>query len=213
MAAKGRTVLLVCAALAWTLTACRGQLSDKPPIHPNPNMFDQERFDPQEANAFFDDGRADRPPAPGVIAREDRGCNPVLFQGKNPDGTLVLNNPRPITTSLLRRGQERFDIYCAPCHDRAGYGTGMVVRYPQSRQVPTFPPPTNYHDAKVRDMPDGQIFGVMTNGARTMPSYAALVPPEDRWAIVAYIRALERSRKPLPGDVPADRLEELKKPQ
>ena len=197
-----RTLLLSC----FLLAACRGQYSDKPPIHPNPNMMDQEKYDPQEANPFFPDGRANRPLVEGVVSREDRGSDPVLLHGKNPDGSFVLDNPMPITMALLQRGQERFQIFCSPCHDRSGYGKGMVIRIPIEKSYLGFPPPTNYHDPRVRNMPDGQIFDAISNCVRTMPSYAIQVAPEDRWAIIAYIRALERSQDASLADVPAEQL-------
>ena len=191
------------------LIGCRGQFSDKPPIHPNPNMMDQEKFDPQEANAFFADRRANRPPVDGAVPREALRQDSVLFQGRTADGQFVADNPLPVTRELLLRGRERFMIYCSPCHDRTGSGRGMVIQYPLNRNVPGFPPIPSYHEDRIRNMADGQIFDAITHGVRTMPSYAMQVAPRDRWAIVAYIRALQRSQTASRADVPRDILDTL----
>ena len=173
------------------LTACRGQLSEQPPIHPNPNMDDQERFDPQEANLFFANARSARNPVAGTQPRAEVRAGSGYFEGKNADGSYVETNPLPVTQELLERGQRQYDIYCSVCHDRVGTGQGMVATYPALG----FVPPTNYHDEIRLAYPDGQFYEVIALGVRTMPSYAAQINVEDRWAIVAYIRALQRSQK------------------
>jgi mono/diheme cytochrome c family protein len=103
---------------------------------------------------------------------------------------------------LLKRGQNRFNIYCSPCHDRTGSGKGIVIGY-------GLVPPPSFHDQKVLDFADGYIFNVITNGVRTMPSYGAQVPPDDRWAIIAYLRTLERSQRASLADVPSDHRQDL----
>jgi mono/diheme cytochrome c family protein len=182
------------------LVACQGQLSEDPPFDPNPNMDNQPKKDPQEPSPVFADGRAERMPVSGTMAREDLQNDPVFFLGKNADGSWVQNNPRPIDKALLQRGQERYNIYCGVCHDRVGTGKGVVTPPNYEGMVP----PPSYHDDRIRSLTDGQIFDVITNGVRTMPSYRHQVTPEDRWAIVAYLRALQRSQRTTLEDVPSD---------
>lgn len=159
----------------------------------------QERFDPQERNPFFADGRSMRPTVPGTIARgflrEDR----AFYEGRGSDGALVNENPLPITPALLERGRERFEIYCSPCHGAAGDGRGIVAIGGYG-----LTPAPSYHTDYLRAMPDGHLFDVITRGIRTMPPYAVQVSVADRWAIVAYIRALQRSQGASFEDVPAD---------
>ena len=182
------------------LVACQGQLSEKPPFDPNPNMDNQPKKDPQEPSPIFADGRAERMPVAGTMALGDLRNDTVYFQGKNADGSWVANNPRPLDAALLRRGQERFNIYCGVCHDRAGTGKGIVAPPNYEGLVP----PPSYHDDRIRALSDGQIFDVISHGFNTMPSYASQIPPDDRWAIVAYVRALQRSQRTSIADVPSD---------
>ncbi len=111
-----------------------------------------------------------------------------------------------VTWDLMARGQQRFGIYCTPCHDRSGSGNGVVVQ----RAGGTMVRPPSYHDDRIRDMPVGQIFDTITHGVRTMPSYSYQVPAEDRWAIIAYIRALQRSQRTVLADVPEEMRGNLK---
>jgi mono/diheme cytochrome c family protein len=195
--------LLILGLLA--LTACREQVSRRPPIHVNPNMDDQERYDPQEANPLFADGMAQRPPEPGAVARGQLHEDSALHRGKQADGSFVQDNPLPVTAALLARGRERYNIYCSPCHGQAGDGQGMVAPPRYDGMIP----PPSYHDGRLRVMADGELFGAITDGVRTMPSYARQIPVEDRWAIVAYIRALQRSQRTVIGDVPAELRDKL----
>ncbi len=188
-------VLLLSAAL---LGGCRGRVTDEPPVHLNPNMDDQEKLDPQEEFSFFPDGRASREPVAGTIARGDLQVDTVRYEGQTAAGNWIQHGPLPTTEELLRRGQRQFNIYCAPCHDRVGTGRGMVTNYAGMT------PPTNLQDARIREMPDGQIFHTITYGVRTMPSYRHQVGATDRWAIVAYLRALQRSQSTTLADVPSD---------
>lgn len=180
------------------LAGCRGAQHDQPPIHPNLNMDFQERFDPQEPNLFFADKRSMRPTVPGTIPRgflrEDRG----FYEGRSGDGSLVSNNPIPVTRALLERGRERYNIYCTPCHGASGDGQGIVTTGGYG-----YTPAPTYHSEFMRAQPDGHFFDVITNGIRTMPPYASQVSVADRWAIVAYIRALQRSQSAPLDDVPA----------
>ncbi len=185
------------------LLGCRGQISDKPPIHLNPDMDDQPKFEAQEANPFFADGAAMRVPVPGTVARGAFQENVEYTTGKTADGQPVSEIPLNITLRLLKRGQERYNIYCAPCHSRVGDGQGMVVKR-------GFPPAPSFHQDNVRAFPDGHIFDVITNGIRNMPSYKHQIPVNDRWAIVAYIRALQRSQHASRSDVPEELRDKIK---
>lgn len=151
------------------------------------DMNDQHRVEPMEVNAFFEDGRGDRPPVPGTVARGQLRTNTVYYAGMTADGKLVTQNPVAVTPELLARGRERFDIFCAVCHDRVGTGQGQIVRR-------GFKQPQTFHSDRLREVGDGYYFDVMTRGFGSMYSYADRVPVEDRWAIVAYIRALQLSQ-------------------
>ena len=149
-------------------------------------MADQPRYDPLEASAFFDDGRSARQLVPGTVARGYLRLDEHQFGGRVA-GELADTLPLPMTHELLARGQERYNIYCSPCHDRIGNGQGLIVRR-------GFSPPPSFHSDRLRQAPMGHFFIVMTDGFGTMPDYAAQVPPHDRWAIAAYIRALQLSQ-------------------
>lgn len=198
--------IVLLAALAFASVGCRGKVSSKPPVHPVLNMDFQKKFEAQEANAFFADDRAMRPLVPGTIARGFLREDAALNLGKTESGALVKKIPIPVTDELMARGQNRFDIFCTPCHGYAGDGKGII----STGNYGMVPAPT-YHDDRLRNIEDGHFFDVITNGIRTMPSYGYQIAPEDRWAIVAYIRALQRSQNASAQDVPADQLEALKK--
>ena len=157
-------------------------------------MDDQPRYEPLEASRFFADGQSSRPRVEGTVARGELQENAALYTGKSGD-KVVDRMPVALTPEVLARGRERFDIFCSPCHDRVGAGSGMIVRRGY-RQPPSF------HIDRLRVAPDGHFFDVVTNGWGAMPSYATEVPVEDRWAIVAYIRALQRSQHATIADVP-----------
>jgi len=164
-------------------------------------MYDQPRTKPHRPSDFFADGRADRQPVAGTIARGQLRDDSHLYTGKV-GGQLVSTFPFPVTRAVLERGQVRFNIYCAPCHDRVGNGNGMIVRR-------GFRPPPSLHEDRLRDAPVGHHFDVITNGLGSMPDYAAQIPVRDRWAIVAYLRALQLSQRATLADVPPAALREL----
>jgi mono/diheme cytochrome c family protein len=149
-------------------------------------MQDQPRYEPLEHSALFADGRSSRPLVPGTIPRGHLEVDQAYFAGRE-DGSLVDKLPVELTPALLERGQERYNIYCSPCHARTGDGNGMIVQRGYRR-------PPSYHTDRLRGMPVGHFFDVITRGFGMMPSYARQVPVEDRWAIVAYIRALQWSQ-------------------
>lgn len=178
-------MLLAMLILALGVTGCRR------------DMFKQPAEKPLERNTFFRDNQmASRPLPPHTIARGHLDADEALYTGKV-DGKLVTTFPFPITREVLVRGQERFDIYCAPCHGRTGDGRGMV---PQRG----FPQPPSYHIQRLRDAPVGHFFDVITHGYGVMYPYAERVEPRDRWAIAAYIRALQLSHDAKLSDAPAD---------
>ena len=160
-------------------------------------MHDQPKYQPLERSSFFDDGRASRPLLAGTIAQGQLREDAHLYTGKSGKDP-VTTFPFPITEQVLRRGQQRFNIYCSPCHDRLGTGLGMVVRR-GLRQPPS------YHIDRLREAPVGYFFDVISNGFGAMPDYATEIEPVDRWAIVAYIRVLQRSQKATLADVPAEK--------
>jgi mono/diheme cytochrome c family protein len=159
-------------------------------------MDNQPRYKPLRPSRFFADGQSSRPRVPGTVARGALGEDAALHTGKTGDQP-VARVPVAVTAELLARGRERFDIYCSPCHDRVGTGRGMIVRRGY-RQPPSL------HIDRLRTAPPGHFFDVVTNGWGAMPSYAAEVPVADRWAIVAYIGALQRSQHATLADVPPD---------
>ena len=194
--------LYTLALAALLLAGCRGMQSEEPPIHPNLNMDFQNRFDPQEANPFFRDARAMRPPVPGTVARGLLREDSEFFFGRTASGAYVDAMPVPITPELLVRGRERYDIFCAVCHGNAGDGLGVIMTGNGGSGYGYTPPPS-YHDERLRQVGDGYLYDVIANGVRSMPSYAQQIPVADRWAIVAYIRALQRSQYLDIEEVPA----------
>ena len=158
------------------------------------DMHDQPRFKPLQESDFFADLRSARAPVEGTVARGQLHEDSYFYTGKigaNPGDYM----PFPVTQEILARGEERFNIYCAPCHSRLGDGNGMVVQRGYRH------PPT-YHQDRLRKAPLGYFFDVMTNGFGAMPDYSAQIPPRDRWCIVAYIRALQLSQDATMSDVP-----------
>lgn len=180
-------------------TACRGETSREPPIVLIRNMYDQPRYKIQGESQYFADHRSMRPPVEGAIARE-RDIDPEVATGVLPDGTgYTLTIPKRAVDSfggmdkLLARGHERYDIFCAPCHDATGSGNGEVAAHAVAAGASALKPPT-YHQRRLRHSPDGQLFATISNGVRMMPAYGYQIPTHDRWAIVGYVRALQVSQ-------------------
>lgn len=161
----------------------------------HPEMRDQPRAEPLETSDFFADGMASRPRVAGTVARGHLDEDQVLVTGRSGD-RFAETFPLPVTRDVLVRGRQRYNIYCSPCHGQVGDGLGMVVRR-------GFKQPPSFHIDRLRRAPPGYLFDVMTNGFATMPSYASQVPPADRWAITAYLRALQLSQNANLADVPA----------
>ena len=183
----------VLAALA--AAGCRGSISREPPVHLNPNMDFQKRYELQEENTFFKDGRAMRPQVAGTVAHGTLAENDVLEEhlrtGKL-NGELTDELPMPLDAALLERGRLKFKIYCTPCHGGAGRGDGMVVQRGMT-------PPQSFLEPRVKAFPLGQIVQQITKGSENMPSYATQIVPADRWAVAAYVRALQVAQSPKGG--------------
>ena len=168
------------------------------------DMHDAPRYEPLEASTFFANGQASRAlvanTVPRGLLREDTHLN----EGRV-DGQLATTFPMAVTPAVMQRGQERFNVFCSPCHGRTGSGNGMVVQR-------GFRAPPSYHEERLRNAPVGYFFDVMTNGFGAMQDYASQVPVADRWAIAAYIRALQLSQRATLADVPANRRADLDRP-
>ncbi len=160
------------------------------------NMAEQPRLGAQQASPFFADGSGNRPLLEGTVSRERGGIDPVFFTGMGPDG-MVSQLPIELSYELLQRGQERYDIFCSMCHGYTGEGDGMVVRR-------GFPRPASFHEQRLLDASVGYYFSAMTNGFGRMYSYASRIAPEDRWAIAAYVKALQLSQNATLDDVPTE---------
>jgi cytochrome c553 len=167
------------------------------------DMHDQPKYKPYRESELFEDHRSARPLVQGTIARGMLREDEVFFTGKS-GRDFVAELPVKVTPQLLARGEERFQIFCSPCHGRTGRGDGMVVRR-------GFKAPSSYHTDRLRAMPVGYFYDVITNGFGAMPDYATQVPPQDRWAIAAYVRTLQYSQYAPAAEVPADKRGELER--
>jgi len=161
------------------------------------DMQDQPKYKPQRPSDFFADGRSEREPVEGTIARGELNEDTEFYEGKDASGKDIEAFPIAVDKAVIERGQNRFDIYCAPCHGRIGNGLGMIVRR-------GFKQPPSYHIDRLRQAPVGHYYDVITNGYGAMLNYASQVQPRDRWAIVAYIRALQYSQNANINDLPAE---------
>jgi len=199
-------LLLTAAAIPPALIAqARAVRSKKPRIHLIQDMDNQPRFEAQHANALFADGRAMRPPVAGTVARGELRADDHLYRGIS-GGEWATTFPATIdvTMQLMERGRQRFNIYCQPCHGAAGYGDGIVNKRAMEwlnlgTNGTTWVAPKSIHEQQIREQPVGQIFNSITNGVRNMPPYGPQIPVADRWAIVAYVKALQRSQNASAG--------------
>jgi len=159
-------------------------------------MHNQPKYIPLRASEFFKNGSSARPLPEDTVARGTLQDDAAFYTGK--DGNTVLDTlPFPVTKEVLDRGEQRFNIYCAPCHDRTGSGRGMIVQRGYRQ-------PPSYHIDRLRQAPIGHFYDVMTNGFGAMPDYRAQIQPRDRWAIAAYVRALQLSQNAKEADVPQE---------
>jgi hypothetical protein len=183
---KTNHVVAACAlAAAGLLAGCRQ------------DMHDQPKFIPQRGTDFYTDGRSARPQVENTVARGQLHEDAYFSTGLGPDGKEGDVMPFPVTMQVLERGQERYNIYCTPCHSRVGNGVGMIVQR-------GYRPAGNFHTPRLEAAPLGHFFAVISHGYGAMPDYAAQVAPVDRWAIVAYVRALQLSQNAKRSDAPAD---------
>ncbi len=200
---KSRTELLLLAVLT---VSCRQ------------DMHDQLKVEPLEESDLYEDGRSSRHPVKGTVARGKLKADRHLHFGRGPiteplkdgiddgsSGELVDTFPYPVDEAMMKRGQQRYDIFCSPCHSKTGDGNGMVVQRGY-RQPPTL------HSDKLREASTGHIYDVIRRGLGVMPAYATMIPTEDRWAIVAYVRALQLSQHAELSDVPKDEAARLGPP-
>ena len=182
-----RPLLTVGMALLSGCGLLRGCTSKQPPIHINPSMDNQPKLRAQQESAFFYDGSGMRKPVEGTVARGELHEDDAAYLGKDASGAFVASIPIPVDDALVARGKNRYAIYCQPCHDPHGDGRGILF---QKGNVPT----ASFHQDKIRQYPDGQIFDVITNGSGLMQGYNWPIPPHDRWAIIAYVRQMQRER-------------------
>jgi hypothetical protein len=179
-----------------SIAGCRGDLSRRPPIELFSDMDRQPKLRPQAANQFFADGLSSRRPVAGTIARGAPYQDIPLYTGREPGATnFVTYMPVPATLGLLTRGQERYAIHCAMCHGASGDGKGITTKYQMIGMA-------NFHDARLVTMADGEIFNTITHGKNLMGAYGSTVNPDDRWAIIAYMRVLQRAHLATIEDVP-----------
>lgn len=191
VASSGARAFVIAAACV-ALAGCRQDMHDAP------------SYDPLQQTDFFANGAASRPLVANTVARGQLREDEHLYTGKV-NGQIATEFPMPVTKEVVDRGEERFNVYCSPCHGRTGLGDGMIVQR-------GFRKPPSYHEERLRTAPVGYFFDVMTNGFGAMQDYSSQVTVPDRWAIAAYIRALQLSRTATVNDVPADRRGDLDRP-
>ena len=207
-------ILFFVVVLSVSILGFRGSLSTRSPLEVFPDMDHQAKFKPQTESAFFADRRADRNTPAGAVPYGRTTDLPdanflkadsVLFEGKDAKGAWVTGFPSAVTvdpSKLLERGQDRFTIYCAPCHGALGDGNGITKQYGMGATP-------SYHDDRLRSMANGEIFNTITHGKGNMLSYADKLTAQDRWAVISYVRALQRAAHATTADVPAGHKSEL----
>lgn len=207
--------LVVVAALALIplglAAKARASTSREPRIHIIPDMDFQLKYKADRKNTFFADQRATRAPVENTVAVDELPPEDPMVSGKSGESYAVaLPQTLEVDESLMNRGRERFGVYCAPCHGLSGKGDGMVSKRAEALAEGGWVPPSNLHQEYIRQQPDGQLFSTITQGIRNMPAYGSQIPPADRWAIVLYLRALQRSQAASINDIPADQRAALK---
>ncbi len=206
-------IALVFIVLSWLplvlIARARTTHSSQPRVHLILDMDNQPKLKTQQVCRVFADQRAMRPPVPGTVARGQLEADDAYYRGRN-GNDWVTEFPVQITKQLVLHGEERFNIYCSVCHGYDGSGNGAVNQRAIANQEPGWVPPTQLYSQQTRERPVGYIFNTITNGVRNMPSYGAQIPVEDRWAIVAYVRALQLSRHVDAKDLPADEVNSIR---
>ena len=209
-------ILAALPVLLFGLAGVQGRISRVPPIEVFPDMDRQAKLRPQEPNPFFANGVSSQLPPTGTVARSEplqttagavyRFEDAPVNTGRETGTTnFVALNPLPVDEPLLLRGRERFDIYCAPCHGRLGDGNGIT------KKLGVMPAVANLHDQRIVAMADGEIFNTITHGKGLMGAYGPLMPEEDRWAVISYLRALQLSWLGSVDDLPPDQQAAFKK--
>ncbi len=194
-------LLLITLTLGGLLASCIGGESAEPPVVGIRNMYNQPRYDTQERQPFFEDQRSMRPEIEGTVSRESAKFLQWETGRVAKGDDWVMETPKPLinagggAAAMIARGKERYDIYCAPCHSFSGDGKGMISRRAAALGASGLVAPS-FHDDRLRQIPDGQLYATIKNGLRNMPSYAHNIPVQDRWAIVQYVRALQLSQLP-----------------
>ena len=202
-------VVIVLSVAVFVIAGVQGRFSRKPPLEVFSDMDRQLKLRPQKPFDFFTNGVSSQLPPAGTVARgkpiqtvngpvyafEDSPVNTGRVTGTT---NFIDTNPVPVDAALLARGRQRFDIYCAPCHGKLGDGNGIT------KKIGDMPAVANLHDKRIVEMADGEIFNTITHGKGLMGAYGPLVPTKDRWAIVAYLRALQLSQLGTADDLPAD---------
>lgn len=207
-------LIVVLVVLSWIPLAfvirARTATTTKPRLHLIPDMDHQEKFKSQSRNRLFRDRRAMRADVAGTVARGELAADERFHAGRTDDGEWIEATPIELTMTVMERGRERYDVFCSPCHGLSGDGSGMVAKRAEDLQEGTWTPPSSFHTDLIRGRSEGELFNTITNGIRNMPGYGSQIPVEDRWAIVAYMRALQRSQQADLEDVPADLRDQLR---
>jgi len=208
----GLIIVAVASVVPFALAAkARYTKNSSPRIHLIQDMDSQPKYKAQRENTFFPDGHADRPEIDGTVAVGDARDDDKFYKGKDGDTwTRTFPSQIAFNDATMERGRQRFGIYCTPCHGQVGVGDGMVAKRADSLAQGTWIPPTNMTQEYLRQMPVGELFNSISNGVRNMPGYAAQIKTEDRWAIIMYVRALQRSRSGSVTDLPPDARASLK---
>jgi mono/diheme cytochrome c family protein len=190
----------------FSLQSCRGQKSEKPPILPIQNMVEQTSFAPQSKNDFYKDKMAMRPPVPGTIAQGEEKSDKSFYEGIDQSSSLhstvwIQKIPLKLTAELLKKGQEEYNVYCAPCHGLSGDSDGLVTQ-----RAGGVIRPSHLHDHERLVLPVGKIYDAIRNGVNNgnMPGFSAQMTAEERWAVVAYVRVLQKSRRVRLDQIPED---------
>ena len=195
----------LCTVVVMLIAGKRGSISRRPPIELFPDMNRQPKLRPQNVDTLFEDGRTSRLPIAGTIARGDRYQDVPENTGRVPGTTNFIDTiPVEVNEKMMARGQQRFTINCSPCHGALGDGKGITSKYGMI--------PANLHDKRIVELKDGELFNTITYGKTLMGPYGANVTVEDRWAIIAYVRALQLSRNAKASELPASLREELAHP-
>ncbi|MCF6237430.1 MAG: cytochrome c [Candidatus Marinimicrobia bacterium] len=181
------TQLILLLGMSLLIMACgRGEYSDQPPVHLNPNMDSQEKYKAQSESNFFADGASMRTPVEGTVARGELREDDAYYRGKDAAGDFIVSAPMAFTAEMVTRGEERYGIYCVACHGANADGKGKILDY-------NYPiPPANFHAVRIMDLSDGHMFNAIGQGWLNMPALKAQVSVDDRWAIISYIRSIQK---------------------